>query len=69
MEQSLGVRIRERAYEIWNAQGCPEGRADEHWLTAEREILTVQPVPSSSSKSTASRKSKVRAQRSNSRAV
>ena len=69
MEQSLDVRIRERAYEIWNAQGCPEGRADEHWLTAEREILTVQPVPSSPSKSTASRKSKVRAQRSNSRAV
>jgi hypothetical protein len=69
MEQSLDVRIRERAYEIWNAQGCPEGRADEHWLTAEREILTVPPVPSSPSKSTASRKSKVRAQLSKSRAV
>ena len=69
MEQSLDVRIRERAYEIWNTRGCPEGRADEHWLTAEREILTVQPVSSSPSKSTASRKSKVRAHLSKSRAV
>jgi hypothetical protein len=44
MDQSSDVRIRERAYEIWNAQGCPDGRADEHWVTAEREILTVHGV-------------------------
>ncbi len=68
MERSLEVRIRERAYEIWNAHGCPEGNADEHWLTAERE-LTIPPVQSSPSKSTASRKSRAGAQLSNRRAV
>jgi hypothetical protein len=37
MEPALG--IRERAYEIWNATGREDGRADEHWLSAERELL------------------------------
>lgn len=41
MEQSVEVRIRERAYEIWTADGCLDGRADEYWFTAEREILTA----------------------------
>jgi hypothetical protein len=39
MEQSLEQRIRERAHEIWNATGREDGRADEHWLSAERELL------------------------------
>ena len=30
--------IKRRAYEIWEEQGRPPGRADEHWLLAEREI-------------------------------
>jgi hypothetical protein len=41
MEPTLTHRIRERAYEIWAASGCPNGEADLHWLTAEREILTT----------------------------
>jgi hypothetical protein len=47
MEPSLEQRIRERAYEIWNATGRGDGRADEHWLSAERELLAtprVQPA-------------------------
>jgi Protein of unknown function (DUF2934) len=32
-------RIRLRALEIWREQGCPEGRAREHWEQAERELL------------------------------
>jgi hypothetical protein len=36
---SLEQRIRERAYEIWNAEGRADGRANEHWLAAEREVL------------------------------
>jgi len=32
-------KIRERAYEIWNATGREDGRADEHWFSAERELL------------------------------
>ena len=38
--RSLENRIRERAYEIWTARGCIQGQDDQHWLAAEREILT-----------------------------
>jgi hypothetical protein len=31
-------RIRQRAYEIWDREGRQEGRADEYWLQAEREL-------------------------------
>lgn len=30
--------VRERAYAIWVENGRQEGRSDEHWLEAEREI-------------------------------
>jgi hypothetical protein len=39
MGVKLNDRIRERAYEIWFAAGCRDGEAQQHWLTAEREIL------------------------------
>jgi Protein of unknown function (DUF2934) len=39
MNQSLESRIRERAYQMWTAQGCAHGQAEQHWLAAEREIL------------------------------
>jgi hypothetical protein len=28
-------RIREIAYFLWLEEGCPEGEAERHWLTAE----------------------------------
>jgi len=31
-------RVRDRAYEIWQQAGCPEGKSDEHWRQAETEI-------------------------------
>ena len=31
-------KIRERAYQIWQHEGHPEGRAQEHWHRAEREL-------------------------------
>ncbi len=31
-------KIRLRALEIWREQGCPDGRAREHWEQAEREV-------------------------------
>jgi Protein of unknown function (DUF2934) len=34
-------QIRERAHEIWQAQGKPEGRHVEHWLQAEQEVYGV----------------------------
>lgn len=33
-------RVRERAYAIWKAAGCPEGKSHEHWEQAEAEIAT-----------------------------
>ena len=45
MDENLIERIRERAYQIWFASGCPDGEADRHWLAAEREILrAAQPA-------------------------
>jgi hypothetical protein len=32
------VRIHERAYQIWERAGRPEGKAVEHWLQAQAEI-------------------------------
>ena len=31
-------RIRQRAHSIWELEGRPEGRADEHWRRAEEEL-------------------------------
>jgi hypothetical protein len=30
--------VAARAYEIWRASGCPEGKSEEHWYAAEREL-------------------------------
>lgn len=30
--------IRQRAYQIWEEEGCPQGRALDHWLKAEGSI-------------------------------
>ena len=30
--------IELRAWEIWQNEGCPPGRAMEHWLQAEQEL-------------------------------
>jgi hypothetical protein len=30
-------KIRERAYQLWQQLGEPEGQHDDHWLQAERE--------------------------------
>jgi hypothetical protein len=48
MDQSLEDRIRERAYEIWTAHGRAHGQADQHWLAAERAILSAATVADAS---------------------
>jgi hypothetical protein len=30
--------IRNRAFQLWNQDGCPEGRALDYWLRAEAEL-------------------------------
>lgn len=33
--------ISQRAHQIWEQEGRPEGRHEEHWLQAERDILAA----------------------------
>ena len=39
--QDLEQAIRERAYHLWVADGCRDGNADAHWLSAQREVLAT----------------------------
>ncbi len=39
MDADKEARIRQRAYEIWQRQGQPQGREAEHWRQAEAEIM------------------------------
>lgn len=32
------TRIRDRAYDLWERDGRPEGRHDDHWHQARREL-------------------------------
>ena len=36
--RNLDERIRMRAYEIWQREGRPEGRADAHWAMASKLV-------------------------------
>lgn len=40
-------RIREIAYDLWEKEGCPDGRHDEFWLRAEAlaDAETVHTTP------------------------
>jgi hypothetical protein len=35
-------KIRQRAFEIWEAEGCPDGRDVEHWKRAEAEVAAAE---------------------------
>jgi hypothetical protein len=39
--QHLEQAIRERAYHLWVDSGCPDGSAEDHWLAAQREVLSA----------------------------
>lgn len=41
----MRVKIAERAFFMWCAQGKPSGKALEHWLAAEKEILNPDGTP------------------------
>lgn len=34
-------KIRTLAFGIWQSEGCPHGRDLDHWLAAEREIMSM----------------------------
>jgi hypothetical protein len=42
MESDRQDRIRDRAYHIWVGENRPDGRHDEHWRRAEREIAVEE---------------------------
>ena len=35
----LEQTIRERAYHLWVADGCRDGKAEANWLAAQHEVL------------------------------
>jgi hypothetical protein len=38
MNNELEMKIRQRAYEMWEGESCPDGLAERHWVEAEREV-------------------------------
>jgi hypothetical protein len=38
MESDWEKRVRKRAYQLWQREGEPHGRAEEHWAQAEAEV-------------------------------
>lgn len=38
MSDDRQAKIEKRAREVWEREGCPDGRAEEHWRIAEGEI-------------------------------
>lgn len=37
-------RVRDRAYQLWDDAGQPEGREQEFWFEAERELIEEDEV-------------------------
>ena len=46
MNDDREARIRQRAYELWLQEGCPEGRESTHWQQAAEEIGADQEMAS-----------------------
>lgn len=42
-EQTSHEEISRRAQELWRQYGCPQGRDDEIWFEAERQLRGTQP--------------------------
>jgi hypothetical protein len=40
MQSASEDQIARRAYEIWQARGCPPGDGSADWLAAKEELLT-----------------------------
>jgi hypothetical protein len=39
-----GPQVEQIAHRLWQEEGCPHGRHDEHWRQAEREFHTDKPI-------------------------
>ena len=40
MNGAFAEQVRQRAYKMWVADGCVDGRAHDHWVAAERGLLS-----------------------------
>jgi hypothetical protein len=40
-EDAMETRIRDRAYQLWEQEGRPEGRAEEFWHRARADVSAV----------------------------
>lgn len=47
MDEKLGKveRIRQRAHQLWEREGRPDGQADRYWLEAERQVMSEDAKP------------------------
>ena len=45
MTTETQTSIRAKAYSIWEAEGCPDGKNLDHWLRAEAEITNEKAKP------------------------
>jgi hypothetical protein len=64
MASDLIERVRERAYQIWEGNGR-EGKPEQHWLQAERELLGKDAAPEQSFSGEAAGRNATRAYDSN----
>lgn len=46
-EQRNESEVREHAYKIWEAEGRPDGRAEEHWERAQQALGGKETSPKS----------------------
>lgn len=58
MSSDLERRIRQRAYELWEAEGQPEGRDSHHWTQAEVEFAEARAVENVASAASAPTRAK-----------
>jgi hypothetical protein len=45
MNKDLEKRIKERAYQLWEAEGRPHGKHEQHWQRASKLIEGDEPAP------------------------
>ena len=42
-EAGRDAAVRALAHQIWEEEGCPDGRADDHWLRAVTLVDSIEP--------------------------
>jgi len=58
---TLEQRIRARAHELWEEEGRPEGRAENHWAQARALVASEDGMPKPRAKTQAAPKKKIKA--------